>query len=370
MRFCGTLPVLSASAGSVAPCRLNTVKSIICSPSDALCNVMNDKPASVQPPDVGRIRAVASAMAEHVIRTDTVPWPVPVVGGGPDMQLFVKLELLQRTGSFKARGALNATSHAMRAASGEHFTGVTAFSAGNHAIATAYAAKVLGTSAKVVMPRSANAFRQQRCQAYGAELVFGDTIEDLIEIVGNIQAEEGRCLIHPFEGLHTIEGTATVGLELCDDIPDLDAVIVPVGGGGLIAGIAAAVKQMQPECLVIGVEPTGADGMQQSLQQLSPMSRVVVNTIADSLGAPMHAPLSFSLVEQFVDQMVSVTDEQMRAGMRRMFTDLKLAVEPACAASLAALDGPLANTLQGKRVALIACGSNIDMASWHQLVAQ
>lgn len=335
-----------------------------------LWSVMNDKPATVRPPDIGRIRAVASAIAEHVIRTDTVPWPVPLAGGGPDLQLFVKLELLQRTGSFKARGAVNATSHAIRAAQGKPFPGVTAFSAGNHAIAAAYAANVLGTSAKVVMPRSANAFRQQRCLAYGAELVFGDSISDLIEIVENIQAEEGRCLIHPFEGVHTLEGTATVGLELCDDIPHLDAVIVPVGGGGLIAGLAAAVKQMQPDCQVIGVEPAGANGMQQSLRQHSPMKRVVVETIADSLGAPMHAPLSFSLVEQFVDRMVSVTDEQLRAGMRLMFSDLKLAVEPACAASLAALHGPLANTLQGKRVALIACGSNIDLASWHQLVAE
>ena len=220
------------------------------------------------------------------------------------------------------------------------------------------------------MPRSANAFRQQRCQGYGAELVFGDTIADLIQIVGNIQSEEGRCLIHPFEGIHTVEGTATVGLELCDDVPDLDVVIVPVGGGGLIAGVAAAVKQMQPACQVIGVEPVGANGMQQSLLQHSPMTKVVVDTIADSLGAPMHAPMSFSLVEQYVDQVVSVTDEQMRAGMRQMFTDLKLAVEPACAASLAALHGPLAGALEGKRVALIACGSNIDLASWYQLVAE
>ena len=331
---------------------------------------MNDTAVLVQAPDIARIRAVASAIAEHVIRTDTVPWPVPRVGGGPNMQLFVKMELLQRTGSFKARGAVNAISHAIRAAGSEHFAGVTAFSAGNHAIATAYAANVLGTSAKVVMPRSANAFRQQRCRGYGAELVFGDTISDLIEIVGSIQSQEGRCLIHPFEGIHTVEGTATVGMELCDDVPDLDAVIVPVGGGGLIAGVAAAVKQMQPACQVIGVEPAGANGMHQSLRQHSPMSQVVVDTIADSLGAPMHTPLSFSFVEQYVDQMVSVTDEQMRAAMRQMFADLKLAVEPACAASLAALQGPLAGTLEGKRVALIACGSNIDLATWHKLAAE
>ncbi len=201
---------------------------------------MNDTATATRPPDIERIRKVASEISEHVIRTDTTPWPVPRIGGGPDMQLFVKLELLQRTGSFKARGAINAVSNAMRAADAQRFAGVTAFSAGNHAIATAFAAKTLGTTAKVVMPRSANAFRRERCETYGAELVFGDTIGDLIRIVEQIQTDEGRHLVHPFEGIHTIEGTATVGLELCDDVPELDAVIVPVGGGGLIAGVASA----------------------------------------------------------------------------------------------------------------------------------
>lgn len=329
---------------------------------------MNHTTTTIPPPDIARIRQVASEISEHVIRTATTPWPVPRGGGGPDMQLFIKLELLQRTGSFKARGAINAVSNAMLAAGTEGFAGVTAFSAGNHAIATAFAAKTLGTTAKVVMPRSANAFRRERCEAYGAELVFGDTISDLIRIVEQIRVDEGRHLVHPFEGKHVIEGTATVGLELCDDVPELDAVIVPVGGGGLIAGVASAVKQMQPGCQVIGVEPIGANGMQQSLQQHSPMAQVLVDTIADSLGAPLHMPMSFSLVEQFVDSVVSVSDEQMRDSMRQMFTDMKLAVEPACAASLAALQGPLAGTLQGKRVALIACGSNIDLASYRRLL--
>lgn len=324
--------------------------------------------STITAPNIERIRQVADQISPYVIRTPTVPWPVPEALGGPDMELFIKLELFQRTGSFKPRGATNVISHAMCANSGSSFAGVTAFSAGNHAIATAYAAKMLGTTAKVVMPRSANAFRREQCEAYGAELVFGDTISDLIQIVNEIQADENRFLVHPFEGLHTIEGTATVGLELCDDVPALDAVIVPVGGGGLIAGVASAVKQMQPGCLVIGVEPDGASGMQQSLQQKLPKDVVQVNTIADSLGAPMHTPHSFSLVEQYVDEMVCVSDDQMRDGMRQMFTQMKLAVEPACAASIAALRGPLAGKLTGKRVALIGCGSNIDLASYGRLL--
>lgn len=322
----------------------------------------------VPAPTLERLRIVAEAISPYVVKTPVTAWPVPTAGGGPYIELMVKLELFQRTGSFKARGAINAVSHAMQTDSAPSFAGVTAFSAGNHAIATAFAANALGTSAKVVMPRTANQFRRERCMAYGAELVLGDTISDLLSIVKQVQADEGRHLIHPFEGIRTIEGTATVGLELCDQVQDLDAVIVPVGGGGLISGVACAIKQMQPRCLVIGVEPVGANGMQQSLAQHAPLDRVDVDTIADSLGAPMHAPVSFSFVERFVDEIVTVSDEQMREGMRQMFIDMKLAVEPACAAALAALHGPLAGRFSGKRVALIACGSNIDIATYTKLI--
>lgn len=328
--------------------------------------------APIATPAIAVVQQVAQSLAPFIVHTPTVLWPEQ---SGPvtDGSLYVKLELLQRTGSFKPRGAINTLSHWLRdigaEASPGTTPGVTAFSAGNHAIATAYAAKQLGVSAKVVMPRTANPFRVDRCRALGAEVVFGENIGDLMRIVEQLQAEEGRVLIHPFEGQHTIAGTATVGLELCHDIAGLDVIVVPVGGGGLIAGIASVVKQLQPGCRVVGVEPTGAQGMRQSIEAGTPMGEVEVATIADSLGAPMHAPLSFSLVQQYVDQLVQVTDDEMRLAMRRMFTDMKLAVEPACAAGLAALLGPLAGTLNGKRVAMIACGSNIDIASYSRLVA-
>ena len=332
----------------------------------------SDSTPSVIKPSLDTIRSVADKVSPFVLRTPTVAWPVsPELRPGRG-ELFVKLELLQRTGSFKPRGAINNIQQLLGNSNASDLTehpGVTAFSAGNHAIATAYAARSLGVSAKVVMPRSANPFRVERCQQYGAEVVFGETIADLLSIVKALQADEGRHLIHPFESEHTIAGTAGVGLELCNDIESLDAVIVPVGGGGLIAGIAAAVKQLQPNCLVFGVEPTGACGMQQSVAQGAPMEKVVVDTIADSLGAPMHAPLTFANVRDHVDELVQVSDDELRAAMRQMFDDMKLAVEPACAAALAALNRPLAARLVGKRVALIACGSNIDMASYQRLLA-
>ena len=315
-------------------------------------------------PTVEQIEAVAKKIQPHVLRTPTIAYSGVPIAGLEDASVFIKLELLQHGGSFKARGVFNAllslpdTSNA-----------VTAFSAGNHAIAVAYASHKCGVSAKVVMPKSANPFRVERVRYWGAEIVFGDTMSDLVSIVEQLQRDEKRVLIHPYEGIHTIEGTATVGYELCMDVESLDAIIIPVGGGGLIAGVACAVKQLQPAAKVIGVEPTQACGMATSIKNGAPLEKVALNSIADSLSAPMHFPLSYSFSERYVDRFVQVTDEQIRQAMRFMFTELKLAVEPACAAALAALQGPLLENMAGKRVGLLACGSNVDRQTYNNLLA-
>jgi len=329
-------------------------------------------PANVPTPSLAALREAAARLAPHVLRTPTVPWPGDSPPGGVG-ELHVKLELLQKGGSFKPRGALNTLLAARAAAdagddsAGDVAAGAVAFSAGNHAIATAWAGRTLGIPVEVVMPESANPFRVARCRELGAEIVFGRDIADLVAKVADIRAREGRVLVHPFEGPATVEGTACVGLELADDVSDLDAVIVPVGGGGLIAGIATAFAHVQPDCLVIGVEPEGARGMTASLAKGAPLARVDVATIADSLGAPFHTPYAFALVERHVSRVVTVTDAALVDGMRRLFGEMNLAVEPACAASLAALSGPLAGALAGRRVALLACGSNIDRESWWRL---
>ena len=314
-------------------------------------------------PTAERLAEVAAALASHVLRTPTVPWPATAampspVGDG----LVVKLELLQRTGSFKPRGALNAILGEADASRG----GV-AFSAGNHAIAASWAAARLGVDMTVVMPAGANPARRERVAALGGRVVLGDTIDELVGIVERLAAEEGRFVVHPFEGERTVEGTATVGLELLEDAPGLDAIVVPVGGGGLIAGVASAAHRLAPGCRVYGVEPAGADGMRRSLERGAPLERVAVDTIADSLGAPLHLPRTYALVERHVTRIVTVTDGEMRAAMRGLFDAMKLAVEPACAAGLAALSGPLRSELDGARVGLVACGSNIDLAGWTRL---
>jgi threonine dehydratase len=156
------------------------------------------------------------------------------------------------------------------------------------------------------------------------------------------------------------EATAGVALEMHDDVPDLDAIIVAIGGGGLAGGVAVATKLLRPNCAVYGVEPAGADVMRQSLQADKALTLERVETIADSLAPPMTTEHPFGLCRQYLDDVVTVSDDEMAAALALLFSDRKLAVEPACAASTAALLGPLRERLSGKKVALIACGSNID----------
>jgi threonine dehydratase len=280
---------------------------------------------------------------------------------GPDTRVVLKEELFQRTGSFKPRGALAV----MQDLSPEALArGITAVSAGNHALAVAYAAAVLRTSAKVVMPRSANPFRVQGCRELGATVELVDDVHKAFARVREIEQVEGRTFVHPFEGPLTALGTATLGLELIEQAGELDAVVVPIGGGGLCAGVAAAVKLASPRTQVLGVEPEGADSMRRSFAAGSPQSIDAVRTIADSLGAPHAAPYSFALCRRYVDDLVLVDDDALRRAMYLLFASAKLAVEPAGAAATAAMCGPLLERLRGKRVGVIVCGANIDHATF------
>lgn len=285
----------------------------------------------------------------------------------PGTNVFLKEELFQRTGTFKARGALSVMLDLDAAALGR---GVTAVSAGNHAAAVSYAARALGTTAKVVMPKNANPARVEACRAMGAHVELAEDVHAAFDRAKQIEEIEKRAFVHPFEGPLTALGTATLGLELSEQVKDLDAVVVPIGGGGLCAGVAAAVKLMRPSCRVYGVEPEGADSMHRSFAAGSPQSIEAVRTIADSLGAPYAMPYSFALCRQYVDELVLVSDDQILRAMYLLFRSAKLAVEPAGAAATAAALGPLRDLLRGKKVALIVCGANIDAASFGRYVAQ
>ena len=280
---------------------------------------------------------------------------------GDSTTVWLKEELFQRTGSFKPRGALSVMLDLDADALAR---GVTGVSAGNHAISLGYSARMLGTTATVVMPKNANPFRVQVCREFGANVVLVDNVHDAFDRVKEIELEEGRTFVHPYEGPKTALGTASVGMEFIDQIAaagtTLDAVIVAAGGGGLTGGVACAVKQMSPATAVYVVEPEGADSLNRSFKAGSPQAIEAVRTIADSLGAPHCEPYSFALNRQFVDEIVLVDDDQIRDAMRLLFRVAKLAVEPAGAAALAALMYPLRQRLEGRTVGLVVCGANID----------
>lgn len=323
----------------------------------------------VSPLTLDEIRRAAGQLADHVVRTPVHRLQSSEVEQalGATTETWLKLELFQRTGTFKARGALL---NVLALSEDARKHGVTAVSAGNHAAAVAFAAKTAGISAKVVMFKSANPLRVELSRSFGAEVVFAENAHAGFELATRLAEQEGRTLIHPFEGRTTALGTATVGLELCEQIPGLDAVIVPVGGGGLCAGIASAVKLLAPRCEVFGVEPEGADSMHRSFAAGEPRSIERVATIADSLGAPYALPISFELCRRNVDGLVRISDMEMRAAMRFLLRNAKLAVEPAGAAATAALLGPLKERLRGRRVGLIVCGSNIDSATYARLIGE
>lgn len=314
------------------------------------------------------IKATRERLGDRVITTPALQWQGDELDRriGEDCEVYVKLELFQRTGTFKARGALNAM---MQLTEEQLQRGITAVSAGNHAIAAAYCASQLGTSAKIFMPKVAKPLRIARAKTYAPDITFCDTQSEMFDLAEKAQREEGRTFVHPFEGPLTVQGTATAGLEFAQQVPQLDAMILPIGGGGLCAGFSAALKQVWPDIRIYGVEPEGANTMSLSFAAGEPVVKESVSTIADSLAPPRAEPYTYSACRQLVDDIVLVSDDELRDAMRALFYDLKLAVEPAGAATTAALYGPLREQLKGQRVGIITCGANIDIADFCALTS-
>jgi threonine dehydratase len=324
-------------------------------------------PAGPAAPSLREVWLAAAQLAGKVLHTPVWRWQSGIVPQVFDAgtEVWLKLELLQHTGSFKLRAAIT---HLAALDAPARRRGVVAASAGNHAMAVARAARTLRVHAKLAMPRHASPVRVAACLADGGEVVFTDTLQQALALAQQLAADERRTLVHPFDGPLTALGTATVGLELMQQVPGLDAVVVPVGGGGLCAGIAAVVKQLDPRCKVYGVEPAGANAMSRSFQAGHPVRLEAVDTVADSLAVPATLPYSYAVCRRFVDEIVCVPDAALCQAMGHLYRDMKLVAEPAAAASTAALLGPLRDTLRGKRVGLVVCGSNIDAARFAQLL--
>ena len=323
---------------------------------------------SAQALSLSAIEEQARRLSSRLKRTPVHEWDTPLKSRllGDDTKVLLKLELFQKTGSFKARGALTVMDH-LTAEQRER--GVVAGTGGNHGIAVAFAASSATVDAKIIVPKTINPFRLKAIQAYRADVVQVENISLVLDEMRRIAEVENRTIMHPFENPLVTLGTGTLGYEMLNQAPDLDAIIVPIGGGGLASGVACAVKQMRPGCKVYGVEPTGANAMSLSLAAGHPLTLPGgPKSIADSLSAPCTEEYSFSMCQRFLDEVVLIEDDEMRAAMRILFEDLKLAVEPAGAAATAALLGPLKDRCKGLRTGIIVCGTNIDIETFHSLL--
>ncbi|GGW70740.1 serine/threonine dehydratase [Streptomyces lucensis JCM 4490] len=280
-------------------------------------------------------------------------------------EVFVKCENFQRVGAFKIRGAYNA---AARLSEEQLARGIAAYSSGNHAQATALAARELGTSAVILMPEDAPRSKREATAGYGAEIVTYDRYTQDRTALGEALAEErGLALIPPYDHPHVIAGQGTAALELLEETGPLDALVVPVGGGGLIAGSAVTAKALHPGVRVIGVEPEAGDDTKRSLESGARVTVPVPRTIADGQALPTPGELTFAVNRRLVDAITLVSDAEIVDAMRFAFERLKIVLEPSGAASLAAL---LAGRLElPPRVGIIASGGNIDTERFTRLVS-
>ena len=281
--------------------------------------------------------------------------------------IYFKCEFLQKSGSFKARGAIN---NIISQDKTKFQKGITAVSAGNHAIAASFVANLFQLNNKIFLYESANPYRISKCKSYNANIQFTNPKQAFVD-ASNAQ-NNGYYFIHPFDGPYTLQGSATIGLEIIEYFATLDKkldyLIVSVGGGGLISGVSSYIKQLSPNTKVIGVEPEGAKGMSDSIELGKPLENVKVNSIADSLCAPMHMEYSYNVAKFVIDEMVTVTDDEMKEFMIYAFDNLKLMLEPGCVAGLAAVKYKINEKLKNKNSLVILCGSNIDKITWNKLI--
>jgi threonine dehydratase len=301
-------------------------------------------------PDVQRARHV---ITPHVRRTPLLS--AGHLGECVGARAWLKAENLQRTGSFKVRGAVNAVAQLDEEA---RRAGVVTFSAGNAAQAIAYAGRAAGVSVVVAMPETAPRTKIEAARGYGAEV----RLVAAAELVATAQrlVGEGRYMLHPFDDWDVIAGHGTLGLELLEDVPDADLVVVPVGGGGLISGVALAVKAVRPATRVVGVQPEGAQAVRRALDAGHPVRIDPPKTVADGLTAPFCGDRNFEVIRRDVDDVVAVPDDVVVEGLRYLVTRARLVAEPAGAAAVGALLGGAVRPAPGERVIAIVSGGNVD----------
>lgn len=301
---------------------------------------------------VESIRAAANVIHGEVVRT-------PIVRSGPlsdamGVNIFLKLETLQRTGSFKDRGALVK----LKSVAQQGGTGVIAISAGNHAQGVAYHAQRLGIPATIVMPKGTPFTKIVRTRDFGARVILeGESVSDAKPYADKIAAEEKLTFVHPYDDPDIISGQGTIALEILEDAPDLDAIVVPIGGGGVIAGIALAAKELKPNIEIIGVEAQLYPSMYQAIHGLTPTSGG--ESIAEGIAVKTPGEITKGIISQCVDDIILVDELSLESAVQTMVETGKLIVEGAGAAPLAAI-AQQKSRFAGKNIGLVACGANID----------
>jgi threonine dehydratase len=303
------------------------------------------------------VRAAADRIRPYILKTPTVSGEAVA---GPDV--WLKAENLQRTGSFKVRGAVNAV---LQLDPEQRRRGVITLSAGNHGLALAYAAQLLHIPCVVVVREDAPLSKLEAIRRFGGEIVL-TPVAQWQERLETEQRERNLHLVHPFDDPAVAAGQGTVGLELLEAVPDVRSVVVPVGGGGLIVGVAVAVKQQRPEVRIIGVEPEQAPTVNESLAAGHPVAPSRLDTVAEGLAAPYTRPFNLALIQRYVEEMRTVSDEAIIDALKAIVLKAKLVVEPAGAAAVTAV---LADAAVERPVVAILSGGNLDaqrLARWLQ----
>lgn len=310
-----------------------------------------------QAPTLSDIYAAKIRIAPYLWRTPLFESASLSSQTGTNLRL--KAENMQRTGSFKTRGAINAV---LQLTEDEKARGVVTFSAGNHGQALAFAARLAGVRCIVYMAENAVPTKVEAIRGYGAETRFGPTIQEAYAMMEQFAETSGALFISPFAGASVIAGQGTVGLEILEDYPEVEQIVVAVGGGGLLCGIALAVKAIRPDIRIVGVEPEGANAMWRALDAGRPVRLEKIETIADGLAAPFTTELPLAIAQRYVDDVVLVSDDEILAALRLILARTKQLAEPAGAAGVAALMTGKAAVPHGANTVAILSGGNIDLA--------
>jgi threonine dehydratase len=312
------------------------------------------------------VRAARERIAAHVHRTPVLS--SRQIDESVGCRVVFKCETFQRVGAFKARGAF---SRLTLMTPEERSRGVVAFSSGNHAQAVALAARELGLQATIIMPLDAPASKVAATRGYGARVVLYDRAggEDREAIARKYVEEEGATLVPPFDDEAVIAGQGTLGLELMEDVPDLEVIVTPCGGGGLLSGVSLAARGFNPDIRLYGVEPEAGDDMQRSLAAGHPVSIPVPATIADALQTTRPSERTFAIVSALAEGVVTVSDLELRRAMALLASRMKIVVEPGGTAAFAALLHGKIPDVAGRKVGVVLSGGNVDLERFGSLVA-